>query len=419
MAETPWNNPNCNHQALAEQSMNSVRTASARHNALALIIFVVAIVLSICSQTPSAKGEYNYLFLKYFWILPGIYYLVMRPQYIFAPQLRWIWWLTSLLTLYLFALQTFNYPVIYFGSDIANMVVSSLVVIVSYAFWRQNASLIVYVRILDILIVSTTILAIVSYVLVLRFVDVGQLSYAKIGKNSLATILLSAVVLIITSFRYWKSGKRVFMLGCLFCLVVVMFLLKSRASLLGLAFVVGYYIMKYTRIRTKIIAIAAFAIIVVIVMSIPKYYEIIVENILFANRDSSNIDSLSSGRVTYMLEVLALIPENLIWGVGVRYMDCFPLMQLVQFGIFGALIVAVYLYKAGLLISFRFNKHDPLNLATFLLFWAFMINSLFEAQAPFGPGVKCFILWMMFGFSLADYKMRVGGRNVKIGKEKK
>ena len=30
-----------------------------------------------------------------------------------------------------------------------------------------------------------------------------------------------------------------------------------------------------------------------------------------------------------------------------------------------------------------------------------MLNSLFEAKPPFGPGIKCFLLWLMLGFSLA------------------
>lgn len=375
-----------------------------RNIALGEVLFGLAIVLSLCSQIASPGGfNYNYLWLKYFWALPGLYFLIRCPQYVFASQVRWIWWIAFAFVAYLFCLQTFIPNSTYLGADAMNLVISSLVAIVSYSFWRKFGSNSNFKVIIAVTFVSTVVAAIISYVNVLQFASVSQLSYVKLAKNSLGTILLCAIVLGFVGYRLYDRMFRMVIIVGLAILAIIMFMLKSRASLLGLFFVVGYIVLKRTKMKHRITAVAAIIAAIIAVLSIPEYYEVIVENILFANRDASDADSLSSGRLTFMSEVVVLIPDNLYFGVGVKYMDCFPLMQLVQFGFFGAAIVLIYLIKVIQNVNFRFNRLEPMNLATFLLFWSFMINSLFEAQAPFGPGVKCFILWMMFGFSMANY----------------
>ena len=77
-----------------------------------------------------------------------------------------------------------------------------------------------------------------------------------------------------------------------------------------------------------------------------------------------------------------------------------PIAMVLQFGIFGAMIVLIFLAILTRKIV-RFNRANQLHLVSYLLFIAMMLNSLFEAWPPFGPGVKCFMMWMMLGYSLA------------------
>lgn len=77
-----------------------------------------------------------------------------------------------------------------------------------------------------------------------------------------------------------------------------------------------------------------------------------------------------------------------------------PIIMLFQYGIVGGLMIFSFLIYIGYYVTLRIDRNSY-NLIAFLLFWSFMLNSLFEAQPPFGPGVKCFLLWVFIGFALA------------------
>ena len=77
--------------------------------------------------------------------------------------------------------------------------------------------------------------------------------------------------------------------------------------------------------------------------------------------------------------------------------------MILQFGLLGAAIVFAYI---GVTLSkvLSLDRDNKIHLVTYLLMMAMMLNSLFEAPPPFGPGVKCFMLWMAIGFSFAYEK---------------
>lgn len=133
----------------------------------------------------------------------------------------------------------------------------------------------------------------------------------------------------------------------------------------------------------------------------PEMYSYIFDGIIAAGRDYTDLDDFSSGRVHGIEEGWPLFLKNMHFGVGNYYLDSMPIAMLIQYGIWGSLIVFAYLLFIGIKL-YNHKDDSRVELASFLLFVVFMINSLFEAQAPFGPGVKCFILWMVMGFSLAD-----------------
>ena len=54
------------------------------------------------------------------------------------------------------------------------------------------------------------------------------------------------------------------------------------------------------------------------------------------------------------------------------------------------------------------ESKKTVRMAAYVLYMSFLINALFEAYPPFGPGVKCFILWMVYGFALAEATLQTG-----------
>ena len=98
---------------------------------------------------------------------------------------------------------------------------------------------------------------------------------------------------------------------------------------------------------------------------------------------------------------LQQIPQHPWVGSGDYYVDCMPLNILTQYGICGLSIIFLFLYYMFHKLK-RAKQEDYIATMTYILFFAFFINSLLEARPPFGPGVRSFTLWMMFGFSLAQ-----------------
>ena len=175
---------------------------------------------------------------------------------------------------------------------------------------------------------------------------------------------------------------------------------KSRATILGIGFVLSYFMFFHGSLKIRFIYSVIFVTIVVFILLNNTLYDIVINGILLGGRNIENLNDVSSGRVVLISNCLKGISENFWFGNGVRYMDCMPIIMLYQYGFWGAMFVFSFLFFIGYYVS-RCTDRSPANLIAFLLFWCFMINSLFEAQPPFGPGIKCFLLWVFIGLALA------------------
>ena len=118
-------------------------------------------------------------------------------------------------------------------------------------------------------------------------------------------------------------------------------------------------------------------------------------------RNADNADALSSGRLTFFIIAFNKIPGHWLIGSGEYYVDNLPLNFLVQYGIVGLAMTLVFLFIVFRKI-WKNRKINTLLNATMALYIGFLADGLFEAQTPFGPGIKCFSLWMFYGFSLAE-----------------
>jgi len=289
----------------------------------------------------------------------------------------------------------------YIGPDFNNMCISALVSITSFIFYTRKPNQTFINNFCIVLIASASILAFFVYKDFLRGYDLMTRLYAYEDKNSLGQILLSCIIICYfcheTNNKLIKITKYLLILSISFVIV----LLKSRATFVGMAFCVLYYLYLHKKEKLTITIVLALIIgCVFVIFSSPFLYDTIVNGILFGSRDTASIDDLSSNRITYISESWDIITSHPLWGIGVAYIDCMPISMLLQFGIVGASIVFIYLWCVWKRIKLM-DWNNNIDRATFVLFVAFMLNAIFEAQPPFGPGIKCFLLWVMFGFSCA------------------
>ena len=101
-----------------------------------------------------------------------------------------------------------------------------------------------------------------------------------------------------------------------------------------------------------------------------------------------------------------MIEEKPFFGNGNYYFDSFPIVTIVQYGIVGALPVFSFIAYLIFWSIKHLNRNDNYELCAFLMLFSYLINCLFEAQPPFGPGAKCFLLWVVWGIMLAKQEKR-------------
>ena len=369
-----------------------------------IILFIASIICSIMSQLPFFVESGSGVFLKYTWILPFFTLLFRRPQYIFSNTLLPFYSLMVIFGSYCFICYSFS-GIHYIGRDFLNICISSMIALVSYMFWKEHGSINSMTLVVFSVLVSCVILAYVVDSTYLARADIMSRVYAYKSKNSISSILYCAVIL--AFFVFYVQNKFIRISVCIFIayLFYVILLLRSRATIAGFAFVLYFFIFKSGSRRIKALTIIISIAAVLAVFSIPSLYDIIVNGILFAARDVEDFNDLTSGRTYLVSEGIEMFFKNIWFGRGNLYLDCMPLVMLVQYGVLGASVVFVFLFKIGRKINSTYNM-SKLTLVAFLLFYSFIINSLFEAQPPFGPGIKCFMLWMTIGFMLAELEER-------------
>ena len=125
-------------------------------------------------------------------------------------------------------------------------------------------------------------------------------------------------------------------------------------------------------------------------------FNMVVNNIMFAGRDASSLDSLTSGRVSILSEFPMLIDGHWLTGVGALYFECFPVSCILQFGVItGSIIIGISYIP--IIKGIRFDRSDIYTSIFVIVCIGYGINSIFEGLAPIGPGVKCYFMWLLYG----------------------
>lgn len=363
--------------------------------------FYFAVACSIVSQVFIALEIGNSDLLKLSWFIPFVFYLLSNAKQFFDRILIPYYIFVLIFVFYCLCCEAVT-NVTYIGADTYNICISIFILSVSYCYGMHVQS---FKRSFNNLafffFVASLIYGISVYVKYLVGADMFSTVYAYGDKNSAAQIFLSACIILFTLFKPSNFAQKIVAYSLIVILLYVMFVLKSRATLLGFFFVLGYFTFVYKNKKVRYVFFLSIIAMCIYILSNPSFYRTLVEGILFANRDSTDLNSLSSGRVEQLETCVDLFVSSPIIGIGNKYFDCFPIIILTQYGIMGAIIVFVFIANRIKECVYKLDLNNQLDLCAFLLMMTYMLNSLFEAQPPFGPGVKCFPLWMIWGIMLS------------------
>lgn len=234
--------------------------------------------------------------------------------------------------------------------------------------------------------------------------DLSSRVYAYSSKNSISQIILTSVmILMFLKANERKTFKYIKALIILFE-IVIMVLLRSRATIVGFLACLIYIILgkQFNKKLKKFLLLMLFAGIVVVLTN-SKISNIVFDQILFAGRDASDIDALTSGRASILKTFPTRIAGHWLTGVGALYFECFPLSVILQFGIvIGPIILGISYLP---IISCFFYKQNQECIEIFTSVCViYAINSVFEGLAPIGPGAKCYFMWLLYGLILGQQK---------------
>ena len=221
--------------------------------------------------------------------------------------------------------------------------------------------------------------------------------YAYSSKNSVSQIIFTAVMLLIVRFRPDKTIGKIIKIGAIAFELYVILLLRSRATLVSLLLCI--VIMVFARDTNKKLKAAVSIISVGIILMLlvnGQFNSFIFNNVVFANRNVANLNDLTSGRVTIISNFPRLISGNWLTGIGPTYYECFPLSAFLQFGLIGG-ILCIIISLQPFVQSLRYRHVSDEWFLLLLISAGYSVNGLFEGLTPFGPGVKCYYMWLIFG----------------------
>ncbi len=226
--------------------------------------------------------------------------------------------------------------------------------------------------------------------------------YAYSSKNSVSQIIFTAIILLIVRFRPDKSIGWVIKVGTIAFELYVILLLRSRATLVSLLLCI--LIIVFARDTNKKLKAAVSIIsvgIIVMLLANDQFNSFIFNNVVFANRNVANLNDLTSGRVTILSNFPRLISGNWLTGIGPTYYECFPLSAILQFGLIGG-VLCILISLQPFIQSIRFRHISDEWYLLLLISAGYSVNGLFEGLTPFGPGVKCYYMWLLFGLLIGQ-----------------
>lgn len=238
------------------------------------------------------------------------------------------------------------------------------------------------------------------------------------SKNSVSQILLTAWILVF--FQNLKNDRKGlyfgFYVACLLLLTWTLLGLRSRATLICVPLVLAWALLKKQtgkKLRWIIFFILAVAGVYLFTHKAVLYS--LIDNILYAGRDGDDLNDLSSGRFNEWSYFFSDFRQNGFFGENVDKRESVILSSFLQHGIVGGVLVCSLAAYPLVWFIRRICRESEYRVTLIAIAVSYTINGVFEQQAPFGPGVKCYFLWFMLGVFATDLWQFRHGRQIQIG----
>lgn len=234
-----------------------------------------------------------------------------------------------------------------------------------------------------------------------------SIGYAYGSKNSISQMILIAIILVYYCYSFNNKLLNIARILVLIFWLLLLLALKSRATIVFLLIMPLYIIIEpKINIKIKTVVITLIISIVIIFIINPLFYEIVVDGVLLGGRRGGTIDEISSNRLTHITVNFPMwFKGNELLGTGTYFVESLPFNAILKHGILFGWIPIFMAVWPSLWALRNLDKNNSLHLAFTLISLSFLVNSLFEGLAPFGPGAKTYFLWLMFGILYSNREL--------------
>ncbi len=363
------------------------------------ILFLVSILFTILSQVPQILDLNLSIYFQLMWVVLLVFLLFIKSIYL-SKQIVMLLILVLLTIFYSFFMELFTYKNYLNSPHYINITKSFFIVALSFYAAQYITEDKFKIALLYISLIGGSILAIAVYKHSFETgFDITAAKYAYAAKNSVSQIILSCMIIVLFLSNFKNNLMKIFSLIFLFFSLYLIFILKSRATILALVFVAGILLLQSNNRKLQY-GIILFLIITTITLVLnTELFNIIYNNIILGSR-SGDLNNISSGRFELYEKFPALFSENILFGQGNLFIESFPLSILLEYGIIGGMSIFLFVLAPILFFKRKLEFLNPLHLVFLLLILIFYFNGIFEYEAPLGPGSKNFMLWVIFGYLL-------------------
>ena len=358
-------------------------------------LIVLASACSIFAQIQEISQSIRSL-LNYFPWMIAVVYMLFYLNHINVAHFKLVMLLGVALFMYILGLifgMTYNFTSIY------TYLISGLVYCVGVLL-GENISKKHFKFILKAICVATLFFALYLYIAVLG----GGTLYSErttgvAGKNSLSLIVAVPIVIMLYTTDVFPKLRWAFIPFLTFLVILI----GSRTSMICcLAALIGKVFVGNRNKKEKTVYTIALVIVLYLLVINESFYDRVVNQIFLQGRElnEENIDKITSGRTEMQKGFWSTFKQTWFIGGGGYAYENFYMDTLCKFGLVGAIPVFMFAFAPIYYFfkDFEENNHKDIRALIFALDILMLINGLGEELPPFGPGVKCFVLWIVFGY---------------------
>lgn len=239
--------------------------------------------------------------------------------------------------------------------------------------------------------------------------------YAFKLKNSSGVLLGTAIILCIFIISSLPKRKSQLLIWIAIALLLFACLLTFRCRTAIIAVTITYLIFAYRKrilhnLLKKPLTLIFGTIIIILMLSfnlIPIDY---IYASLFANTDTSSIDSITSGRIGYYNMALQIFYNDPIFGNSSQNLylpsiDNFIINILGRYGINGAILIFPPYILAWIICLHGLLRSPIQDSYPFFALLIICLTSFTESPFPFGPGTPIICAWFLLGWWYKSSKL--------------